>query len=450
MTDYLQVRENEYALLGDQSLMLVGKALDPKPRTLKDPDASKTSEISNWGDDNNYPQWVLEQIKDVTLVEPILDWKARALYSGGLAYGVLTVDENGEEQFRRIIDSEIEQWLESTDIHHYIERTTINFYTFWQAFAQLTQGKGGNKIVYLTPLDTPAARYQKKATKPSYIKKLYYSPDWEKYNDKSKEVEKFDLYNPIFSDLEAWKKIPNHQFAFTISSPTPGRAYYQKAPWHVILTTWIPIARAIPEFKKALLKNQLTIKYIIKVPEWWWSHKYKDWERKTEKQRLEIFKKEKEEFEKFFKGERQGNSLMYTQKDSNPAKKYSEWEVTVIDDKVKTGMYIEDSQEADAHIFKNLGVDPTLFGNGSGKDRSGAGSGSDKRVAWNNYIMMTKPHQDKILAPLQLIARWNGWDQRLAPKEGEKLVFWMKNYQIARLDSGSEVQESSNSNKVTS
>ena len=442
MSQIKHVGNNEYAFLGNDSLMLLGKALSTKPRKTKDPDRLTNDHIKNWGDDNNYPQWVLEQISDVTLVEPILDWKARALYSGGLSYGLISVDDSGREVFKRIIDDEIEQWLEDTDISAYLESSAIAYYTFNNFFAQFTQSRTGKATTYLTSLDTVECRYERKNNQ-GIIKKVYVSPDWEKYNDKAKETLKFDLFNPIFSDKEDFLK-ENNQFVYSLSTPTPGRGYYQKAPWHVILATWLPIARAIPEFKKALLKNQLTIKYIIKVPEWWWEWKYKDWATKTEKQQIECALKEKESFEAFFKGDRQGNSLIYTQRDSNHAKTYSEWDVKVIDDKLKTGMYIEDSQEADAHIFKNLGVDPTLFGNGTGKDKSGAGSGSDKRVAWNNYIMMTKPHQDKILKPLQLISRWNGWQDRLAPEANEKLVFWMKNYQIARLDSGSETKETSN------
>lgn len=446
MSELVAMGEQQYALLSTDSVMLLASALDPKPRALIDPEIKDNKEIKNWGDDNNYPQWVLEQISDVTLVEPILDWKARALYSGGLAYGLLSVDDKGEEQFQRIVDTEIEDWMEATDLDTYIRAASIQFYTFYNAFAQLTQSRSGQYITYLTPLDAVDCRYQRKDKK-GLIKKVYVSPDWEKYNDKSSEVLKLDRYDPIRTNVKEWQGMPNHQFVYDLNSPSPGRAYYQKAPWHVILSTWLPIARAVPAFKKALLKNQLTIKYIIKVPEWWWEWKYKDWLAKSEKDRLKLIKLEKEEFEKFFKGDRQGNSMMYTQRDSTHNKTYSDWEVVVVDDKMKTGMYIEDSQEADAHIFKNLGVDATLFGNGTGKDRSGAGSGSDKRVAWNNYIMMTKPHQDIILKPLQLISRWNGWQERLAG-EGQRLVWWMKNYQIARLDSGSETEEKGPQNKA--
>jgi hypothetical protein len=138
--------------------------------------------------------------------------------------------------------------------------------------------------------------------------------------------------------------------------------------------------------------------------------------------------------------EKAGNSLMYTKKDDTPAQKFEGWKIEAVDDKLKEGVYIEDSQEADMHIFKNMQVDPTLFGAGAGKGQASAGSGSDKRVSWNNYIIQTKPHQDLILKPLHFISNFNGWQERLAKADNQKLVFWFKNYMIARLDSGDEIQ----------
>lgn len=441
MSDTFISREEQTLLISNDSLVLLGKALEPRPRKLIDPEVATNERIKNWGDDNNYPQWVLEQTKDVTLVEPILDWKSRALYSGGLAYGLLQVDENGNEVFKRIVDNEIEDWLMQTNINEYLQGATKNFYYYHNAMGQISMSRTGKKAVYLTSIDSTDWRFELKDKK-GYINKVYVSPDWEKYRDMDKETLKFPLFDWFKTDLDDLMQA-NKQFCFPIQSKSPGRAYYQRAPWHVILSTWLPIARAIPEFKKAMLKNQLTIKYIIRVPEWWWEWKYRDWANKSEKERVKIIQEEKTSFEKFFKGDKQGNSLMITHRDSTHAKQYHKWEVEVIDDKVKTGMYIEDSQEADAHIFKNLQVDSTLFGNGTGKDRSGAGSGSDKRVAWNNYVLMTKPHQDLILNPLYLIAKLNGWNNRLA-KGNSRLVWWMKNYQIARLDSGSEISDNTN------
>ena len=92
---------------------------------------------------------------------------------------------------------------------------------------------------------------------------------------------------------------------------------------------------------------------------------------------------------------------------------------------MKDGMYLEDSGEATAHIYTALGIDATLV-NTPTKGGMGAGSGSDKREAFNIYMALRKSDQDLILEPLNLIRDFNGWDPNT--------VFWFKNYYVATLN----------------
>ncbi len=420
-------------------------SLDSKSRGPVSVVETKTGSerYSPWGDDNLFPQSVIDRIAKVTLVSSILDWKARALYGGGLAYGLLSIDETtGQEKFTELYDSEIHEWMDQTDIAQYLMEASSYFYHFYNIFPEITLSAGGNRVNFLTCKESTDCRWSLRSQKDTYkglIEECFISPDWSLYDDKAPETATLKVVQTQRDPVGFLKAHKNVGLIYPISFPSPGRAYYQAAPWHVLFDTWLPIAEEIPKFKKALLKNQLTIKYIIKVPEWWWSWKYKDWGSKTEADRIKIIQAEHESFDTFFSAERQGKSIMYTQLDSVSNKTYGAWEIQVIDDKMKQGMYIEDSQEADAHIFKNLQVDPTLFGAGAGKNNTSSGSGSDKRVAWNNYMIQVKAHQDLILKPLSLIATFNGWRKRLE-KDGQRLTFWLRNYQIARLDSGSETK----------
>jgi hypothetical protein len=114
--------------------------------------------------------------------------------------------------------------------------------------------------------------------------------------------------------------------------------------------------------------------------------------------------------------ENTGNSLMVTFS-SNPQlqKEYPGWKITAIDNKIRDGIYIEDSQEASSHLLFALAVDPTLIGSAPGKGM-GAGSGSDKQAAFNQYISLCQAHADIILEPLHFIRDYNGWDPRLTFK----------------------------------
>jgi hypothetical protein len=120
---------------------------------------------------------------------------------------------------------------------------------------------------------------------------------------------------------------------------------------------------------------------------------------------------EKKAFEDFLTGnEKAGSSLMIpVENDPITKKVYEGWQIEAVDNKIKDGVYIEDSQEASSHLMFALGVDPTLIGNSPGKGM-GAGSGSDKNAAFNAYISLCQIHQDLILEPLHFIRDYNGWN----------------------------------------
>ena len=96
----------------------------------------------------------------------------------------------------------------------------------------------------------------------------------------------------------------------------------------------------------------------------------------------------------------------------------------------KDGQYIQDSNEASTHILTALMEDPTLSGNGPGKN-FGAGSGSDKKVAWDIAYSLERPIQDFALEWLNVVRDFNGWD--------EELIFRFRYGMNANLYSGSGV-----------
>lgn len=411
-----------------------------RPKVTKDANrVGKQSQIIEyWGNDNNYPQWVMEQLQDVTLVKPILSWKSEALYGGGLAYG-LERFENGKEIIEPLMLPEIDDWLDQTCIDQYLMEATSNFYHFYNIFPAITTSLDGSRINFLHCKESTDARWGLRNNR-GYIRRMYLSPDWDQYPAEHKDTLKFPVINPYFHTVDIVRdRYKNKELIYPIAFPSPGRSYYQEAPWHVLLKSWLPIARAIPQYKGSILDNQVSVRAIIRVPEWYWGEMYPDWESKTTKEKEKLVDEEHQRFIDFFHSKDKGKSILVSAKNEAHGTKYASWEIDFLDNKIEKGTYIEDSQEADAHIFKNTAVDPTLFGNTAGKDRSGSGSGSDKRVAWNNYQIVTKPHQNLILKPLQFIARYNGWKQKYE-KEGTRLKFYFKNYMIARLDEGSETK----------
>lgn len=403
------------------------------------PQPTITHKYSLWGKNNLWPQDLLKSLDDVSLVTAVLDWKSRALYSGGIVYGYATYDDNGVEIFKPIFDKEIERWLENTDINRYLIDACTYFYYFYNIFPEIILSKDKKTITKIYCQETTDVRLGLMVD--GIISTAHLSARWHEtvnLEDKTK-IKKVPILNIGSNWIEKTKKGTKRNYILPISYSSPGRHYYQRPPWESLInSSWLDIAKKIPSFKKAILENQISVKYLIRVPEWWWESTFPDFKSKDEAQQKKIKNDVHNDFNTFLSGiENAGKSMMVITKNDFTDTKYAQWEITAIDNKMKEGMYIEDSQEADAHIFKNLAVDPTLFGSGPGKNNESSGSGSDKRVAWNMYILQQKAIQDLILKPLNLIARYNGWTERLSEENQQgRFEFRFKTSLIATLDAG--------------
>ena len=241
----------------------------------------------------------------------------------------------------------------------------------------------------------------------------YLCADWESVNHENdkKYVSKVPLID-IYSDPKELKEGSDFKYIYPLAYPTEDEIFYPLVDWNTARESgWLEVAQSIPKFKKHLFKNQISMKYLIQVPSWWWEWKYPGFEGKDQKARKEIIDFEVDKFEKFAKGEEAAGSSMMVTFVSDPRynKEYQGWKIEPIDNKIKDGIYIEDSNEASSHLLYALSMDPSIIGSQPGS-KMGAGSGSDKRVAFNIYIDTVKAHQDLILEPLRWIAEYNGWE----------------------------------------
>ncbi len=399
--------------------------------------------LAYWGENNLFPQDVIKEVSKNTIIGSTLDWKARALYAGGLVYGESNYDDDGKDLFFPKNDPGIYAFLKSSNTRRFLIESCTDFYWFYNTFPELITSKDRKKIVAVSSQEASYCRWGLQSEKSAQIDYCYIKANWEEgYSTDPKYVTIVPVIDPYINRVEALRERKDgFKYIYPVSYPTPGKTFYQLAHWNSLRESkWLDVAQSIPAFKKALFKNQISLKYLIEVSTWWWNWKYSGFDTFPSKQKSELMTKELEKFEKFMSGaESAGNSLMVTFH-SNPEfqKEYPGWKITPIDNKIKDGIYIEDSQEASSHLLYALGVDPTLVGNGPGK-LMGAGSGSDKRVAFNVYISLCQIHQDLILEPLEFIADYNGWDKKI-----KNLTFKFRHSMITTLDKGTEVQPQQN------
>jgi hypothetical protein len=384
-----------------------------KPTSPVDTLIEKDTKIAYWGAGNDYPQKVISYAKG-TFIPEALDRKIRFLYSCRPYFVTITdIDADGNEVYGKTdINSEWSKFIRSAAFDRYRLEAITDLYWFFNVFPEMNLSVDRRKIVGINTQDASFCRWGVQDDK-GEIKNCYIDANWPSASDETTAtLPTFDRY--AFNAVNKVREGSSYKYIYPLSYPTPGKIYYQLAHWsHVIDSGWLDVLKAIPKFKKALMENQLEIKYHINVPSVWWEWKYPGFHTKTAEEKKTLREEELANFSKFFTGDGQGNTLM-SDYYSNPemGKEFAKWEVKVLDNKTRDGMYIEDSQEASSYMLYCLGLDEVLFGKGPGKGM-GSGSGSDKLVAFNAYMATVAPHLDVIYEPIRFIKEYNGWPEDL-------------------------------------
>lgn len=370
--------------------------------------------IAPWGDDNLFPQAVVKDIEKNTILGSILERKAATMYGGGLVYGVFDgAERNGAKRFVGQYLPEIEDFLEGTNAARYAFDALLDVCTFANAFPELVLSKDRKKIVGISTQDATWCRYAR--PKNGTVPFVYVNANWDNGGQPDDEwTTKVPVLDPYYDAAGALAlRNDGHKYVYPLSIPSPDKALYQLASWNSVRRSgWLDVMAAIPDFKKQLFKNQLSVKYVVEIHSAFWEWKYGDWEGLEQAEKLRLINQELENFNNVMSGTNgAGKTVMTTTiLDKRTNQEVAAFKITAIDDKLKDGLYIEDSNEAASHIYTAVGYAPSLMGISPGKGMgAGAGGGSEPRVLFSNFISTAQFHMDLVLEPLNLVARYNGW-----------------------------------------
>lgn len=430
------------AFIPEIEAVLTTDSIKTQPTTVVEKQVAGPTEYQRWGDNNDYPKSIYDRCRPNSIIPSAIEWKARAVRSGGVRYGVIDgYKPDGTEIFRPVTVDEIEEFLSLNDLDLYFEEAFSDLYWFSHIFPELILSNDRKKIAALVHQEATFCRFSRQDQKSGKIGSVFIDANWP--SGKAETWRKLPVIDPYFDPVGQIRNSKSFSFIYPLSYTSPGRIYYQQPSWHSIIDgNWLDVANQIPELKKYVMKNQMSIKYVIHIPEEWWEWKYPGFNtgKYTDAKRKEVMKTERDRFQSSLTGvTNSGKVLMLTYKTDASRNEYTKWEIKPFSTTKQDGEYMEESQEASSHILYALGIDGTLIGNTPGK-QMGAGSGSDKRVAWNIFIINNKPYQDKVLKPLDLITKYNGWKG----PDDKKIVWRFNNYLIATLDSGSEAKPMQN------
>ena len=364
-----------------------------------------------------------------------LEYKIELGYGMGVQYGHFERNNDNEKNFVEDFDNtQINDFFERNDINSLILEQLIDVNWFNNSFLELildSESPDKRKIVEINHLEAVFSRLEEMNPDTGRIENHFYSAEWSTAHfdlNKITITPVLETKRPI-QDMEErigrkplrhgkgkgdLKDEKKERYVLLSNIPTPGRTYYQRPTYYSIIESgWIDFANAIPEFKKSLMQNQITVKYHIEIHVDYFQGIFAKEGQKTVEEQAVRVKKEFKDINDFLSGvENTGKSwISYYRSEPTGSGKRDEVsmiKINVLDNKLKGGDYLDDSHEASSMTYTAFKVHPNVIGVIPGKTTSNL-SGSDKRELERLAQAKLKPVRDRILRVLYLIKQINHW-----------------------------------------
>lgn len=363
---------------------------------------------SPWGNDNQLPEKRRLEVMKSTVAPRALQTRQDVHFGGGIVTfkRELVEGPNGQMSIKKVLQrfDEYEAFARKNDIIHTMRRVIMDYEWFANAFVQMRTSRDQTKITNFYHQQATHTRLGK-MDKQGRIRKCYYSYNFP--SPSKAHYKEIDMLDPT-------KQQQSKLFVMHIENPMPGHDYYPLPTWDgVVQSGWLEIAHLVPFLKKAVLKNQISLKYHVHIPAGYWRSIYPDWENKTPEDKLAKKNEFYDSINKFLTDlENTGKSFFSEFETDLDGKAKAGFKIEVIDNKLKDGQLLPDSFGANTEILWAIGVNPVLIGmvpSGS----MGAGSGSNIREAFHTLQALMAADRAATLAPLRFIRDYNEWDPEM-------------------------------------
>lgn len=397
--------------------------------------AEGSSKMVSWGDNNDFPQQVIADVRKDPELPTLLNKAAKLIYSGGLMWGKVVKGADGLETLMPLEpakDLTVREWVRRSNLNRYALEASVDLTWFRNVFPEVVLNVGRTEIIQICTQAAEECRWSIQSSN-GLSETCFINANFPDETEDGPHTKKLPVLDPYFDPVENLRaNTKGLNFIYPLSFPSPGSKHYQMADWNSIRESgWLAVSQAIPKFKKALLEKQLNIKYHIEISDKFWELKYPKWSTFNEEQRQGFKKTELDNFQNMLAGaEKNGNSLVTVFKSEfATGKEFSMWKITAIDDKIKTGQFLEEGKDASLYKSAAVGLHPALVGTMPNSGLGGAGS--NIREAYNLNMVLVKPYQDLILEPINnLIKYYNNWDP--------EVEFRFRNSFMTTLDKGTE------------
>lgn len=400
-----------------------------------------------WGAENSAPIDLVTKVYANPIVAQGMNFNTLITYGDGIM-PVKREVVNGKLKFTPVFDNkEINEFFDNNDISGYLLEQCTDISFFYNVFPEIVLNlENPRKIVELNHLDAVFSRWSEMDETSKRIEYHLYCSKFGVETPKKEDIivtPALSAKNPLI-DLKrrlGLLPLPNgttraekeNRYVIPISMPTPGHFYYNKPYWiSIIESGWYEFAKQIPEFKKALMKNQMTIKYHVQLNDKYWETLFAAEGIKKPEDQAARRKQELEDIKKFLTDtDNTGKSIISYKKFTPDGKEIANVTITAIENNFKGGEYIDDLEEVSNILVYGMGVHPSLIGAAPGKNKSI--NGTEARELFIIKQAMLKPIRDRLLMPLYIVKAINKWP--------EDIFFSIPNIELTTLDQGTGSQK---------
>lgn len=381
----------------------------------------KKGTAASWGPDNKFPKELLDKISKSGIAKRGLRLQKQVHYGQGI-FPVRTKIENGKRIVSPVVFTdpaitEAATTLKNMWYKRFLKGLISDFETFAISFPEYVVSDNYNRLLSAKRIPAAWCRFQVDE-KTGRANGVLVSQNWDKKNVEDNEyVKPVALIDPDLSPEEVKEYCKSNKitkFIRPVFDVYNFEAHYPTADWHAVMNNdWLDVAASIPEYKKHMFANQVHTKFVIEFHPLYFEYVYDgEWHTYSVDKRIQIRKAATDAINESLSGNKNAAKSITSMKIRGSNGDYeSAITITSVDDKLNDGVYLPEASAANSEISFALGVDPSIIGDGVPGGKLGAGSGSDKRVAFNILQLLKKNDREVTLEAIEFMHAYNEWPQ---------------------------------------
>ena len=374
--------------------------------------------IANWGGNNRLPQDMLKEMDKSGIGKAGLRVRMNAHYGDGPLY--YRLGDDGKPQPVKRSDPQLRDPMlfhRNVRMEALQKEAVMNFEWWGMVHMELLVNQNATQITSGRCRKSAWIRHSLTNEETGRIEWAAHNPNWALGDNTQARL--IAMCDPWWTpeELRDWLRSTGYRkFVFPVFIPDPDMGYYPDLEWHALYNNgWLAQTNSIPAYKEAMFKNQISIKWLIKIPRNYWPAKFGEeaWEALSPAEKEAKKKEVYDLIQKYLSGaENAGKALITEMQVNDMGQPLPGWDVIPLDDKLKDGAFLPDANKGNSEILASMLVDPTLLGQGA-SGTLGAGSGSDKREAYNILTALLYTSQEQTVEWWNTVKRFNGWDESL-------------------------------------